>query len=327
MIAQDTLLVILVKLVDQVPMPPAAPKRSRGHPKVYSDRLFLKALVIMIVRRLHKVHELLSVLAQDTPEMQTLSALLTENGRYPSRRTWERRLKAIPDTLPAQIGCFGRALVALIQPWAHCGRAAAIDSTVLRANGGVWHNKHREQGIVPHTSIDTEAHWTKSGWHGWVYGWKLHVVSVVAAMWIPLAAELTPANTADNDVAPALIQELPKELCFLLGDRHYNAPNVRELCDEWDYLLVTSQYGRYPHTDPGVEVRRIFHKLRSLAIENFNEHFKGIFDGHGQVPTKGLVNTRRFALGAIFVYQLALLYRFQHGLELNVGLKAFLKAA
>ena len=327
MIAQDTLLVILVKLVDQVPMPPAPPKRGRGHPKVYSDRLFLKALVIMIVRRLHKVHELLSVLAQDTSEMQTLRVLLTENGRYPSRRTWERRLKAVPDTLPAQIGCFGRALVALIQPWAHCGRAAAIDSTVLRANGGVWHNKHREQGIVPHTSIDTEAHWTKSGWHGWVYGWKLHVISVVAAVWIPLAAELTPANTADNEAAPALIQELPKELRFLLGDRHYNAPNVRELCDEWDYLLVTSQYGRYPHTDPGVEVRRIFHKLRSLAIENFNEHFKGIFDGHGQVPTKGLLNTRRFALGAIFVYQLALLYRFQHGLELNVGLKAFLKAA
>jgi hypothetical protein len=42
---------------------------------------------------------------------------------------------------------------------------------------------------------------------------------------------------------------------------------------------------------------------------------------------QGLVNTRRFALGAIFVYQLALLYRFQHGLDLNIGLKAFLKAA
>jgi hypothetical protein len=44
-------------------------------------------------------------------------------------------------------------------------------------------------------------------------------------------------------------------------------------------------------------------------MENFNEHFKGIFDGHGQVPTKGLLATQRFALGAIFVYQLALLYR------------------
>jgi hypothetical protein len=119
------------------------------------------------------------------------------------------------------IGCLGRTLVALIQPWARCGRAAAIDSTVLRANGGVWHNKHREQGLVPHTSIDTEAHWTKSGWHGWVYGWKLHVISVVAAVWIPLAAELTPANSADNEVAPGIICEVPSELRFLLGDRQY----------------------------------------------------------------------------------------------------------
>jgi Transposase DDE domain len=327
MIAQDTLLVRLVKLVDQIPVPPPPPKRGRGHPKVYSDRLFLKALVIMIVRHLHKVHELLTVLEQDTPEMGALQALLTEKGRYPSRRTWERRLRTLPDTLPAQIGCFGRALVALIQPWARCGRAAAIDSTVLRANGGVWHKKDRERGKVPHTSIDTEAHWTKSGWHGWVYGWKLHIVSIVAAVWIPLAAALTPANVADNEAAPGIIRELPPELRFLLGDIHYNAPNIYQVCEGQDCILVTSQYGPYPHTDPGVEVRRIFHKLRSLAIENFNEHFKGIFDGHGQVPTKGLVNTRRFALGAIFVYQLALLYRFQNGLDLNVGLKAFLKAA
>jgi hypothetical protein len=180
---------------------------------------------------------------------------------------------------------------------------------------------------VPHTSIDTEAHWTKSGWHGWVYGWKLHVVSVVAAVWIPLAADLTPANIADNEAAPALIWELPPDLRYLLGDLHYNAPNVREECDKSQRILVTTRYGRYPHTDAGKEVRRIFHKLRSLAIENFNEHFKGIFDGHGQVPTKGLTNTRRFALGAIFVYQLALLYRFEHDLDLNLGLKAFLKAA
>ncbi len=326
MIPQETLLVMLVMLVDSIPLPPQ-PKRGRGHPKEYSDRLFLKALVIMIVRHLHKVYELLSVLEQPTAEMQTLRGLLTENGRYPSRRTWERRLKGLPESLPAQIGCLGRYLVTLIQPWADRGRAAAIDSTVLRANGGVWHKKDREKGVVPHSSIDTQAHWTKSGWHGWVYGWKLHLIAVVAAAWIPLAANLTSANQADNEVAPALIWELPPEARFLLGDLHYNAPNVQEECLKSQRILVATQYGPYPHTDDGVEVRRVFHKLRSLAIENFNEHFKGIFDGHGQVPTKGLNTTKRFALGAIFVYQLALIYRFNHGLDLNIGLKAFIKAA
>jgi hypothetical protein len=191
----------------------------------------------------------------------------------------------------------------------------------------VWHQKHRGQGEIPHTSIDTEAHWTKSGWHGWVYGWKLHVVSVVAAVWFPIAAVLTPANVADSEPAPALLREVPAEVRFVLGDRHYNTPDLHALCERDDRLLVTTKYGRYPHTDEGVEVRRLFHKLRSLAMENFNEHFKGIFDGHGPVPTKGLLTTQRFALGAIFVYQLALLYRFEHDQELWVGLKAFLKAA
>jgi hypothetical protein len=171
--------------------------------------------------------------------MHTLRLLLCEGDHFPSRRTWEQRLKALPKSLSTQIGYFGRDLVSLIDPWQTCGRAVAIDSTILRARGGQWHQKHREQGLVPHTSI----------------------------------------------------------------------------------------YGRYPHTDDGVEVRRTFHKLRSVAIENFHEHFKGIFDGHGQVPTKGLLATQRFALGAVFVYQLALWYRVEHYLDLCIGLKAFLKAA
>ena len=286
MITPEPLVVILVKLVDSMPIPPSPAKRGRGRPKFYSDRLFLKALVIMIVQHLHKVHELLTVLDEPTAEMQMLRSLLSEGGRYPTRRTWERRLKALPASLPAQIGCLGRYLVALMQPWLTYGRAVAIDSTILLANGGVWHQKHRAKGEVPHTSIDTEAHWTKSGWHGWCYGWKLHLVSTVAAIWIPLAADLTAANVADNEAALALLAELPAEVRFVTGDLHYNAPNVRECCEQSDRILVATRRGPYPHTDDGVEVRRIFHKLRSLAIENFNEHFKGIFDGHGQVPSR-----------------------------------------
>ena len=107
MIAQESLLVTLVMLVDRIPTLPPPPKRGRGHPKVYPDRLFLRALVIMIVRHLHKVHELLSVLDEPTAEMQALRALMTMNGHYPARRTWERRLRALPDSLPMQICCLG----------------------------------------------------------------------------------------------------------------------------------------------------------------------------------------------------------------------------
>jgi Transposase DDE domain len=326
MITQDTVLVQLIRLIELIPSPP--PPHRRGRPIVYSEKLFLKALVIMIVRRLHKVGELLAVLEEPTPEMRMVRELLEEGGRFPARRTFERRLKALPSTLPEQIGCLGRHLVGLLGPWEKMGRAVALDSTPLRAKGGVWHKKDREAGKVPHTSIDTEAAWTKSGWHGWVYGWKLHLAITVAGMWIPLAARLTPADVADNQIAPALIEELPEEARFVLGDTHYDAQNVREKCKRTGRFLVTSKRGAYPHTDSGVEVRRIFHKLRSLANENFNEHFKSIFEVHEQVPTKGRVNTARFALGAVLVYQLALLHR-HHGRrsEVNRGLKPFLRAA
>src|SRR5438270_512874 len=111
MIGQDTLLVTLVRLVDRLPAPPPPAKRRRGRPRTYPDRLFLQALVLMIVRRLHSPYELLAVLAQPTAEMRALRALLTlPDGRYPARRTWERRLAALPDTLPAQIGALGRHL-------------------------------------------------------------------------------------------------------------------------------------------------------------------------------------------------------------------------
>jgi len=281
----------------------------------------------MIVRHLHKVGELLSVLEQPTAEMQALRSLVSEQGRYPSRRTWERRLSALPETLPAQIGCVGRYLVDLLDPWQFCGRAAAIDSTVLRACGGVWHKKHREAGEIPHSRIDIEAHWTKSGYHGWVYGWKLHLCCSAGEVWIPLAADLTPANVADNEKAPDLLDELPLHRIYVLGDLHYNTPELKEHCNSRDRILVTTQHGAYPHTGPGVEVRRVFHKLRSITIENFNEQFKGIFSAHDQIQTKGEINTKRWALGSVLVYQIALLYRHERKLPLRQGLKPFLKAA
>lgn len=328
MLHQKPLLVTFVMLVDRIPMTASPKKRGPGRPKVYPDRLIVKALIIMVLRRLYTAYSLLAFLDQDTPLTRELSALLTdEQGRFPSRRTWERRLKALPDSLPGLIGALGRYLVCLIQPWAHQGRAAALDSTALRANGGVWHKKHREQGIVPHTSIDTEAHWSKSGHHGWWYGWKLHLACTVASVWIPLAAKLTAAHVHDNVPAPDLIRELPFEARYVLGDNHYNAPHVRAQCQLSNRWLVASGRGPYPHTDPGVDVRRILHLLRHQAIEPFNGLFKNVFEWGGQVPVKGLNRTQLIVLGAVLLYQLALLYQFEHGKPLAQGIKPLLRAA
>ena len=326
MVAYDSIVVELVRLVDRLPLPPAPPRR--GRPVVYPDRLFLKAVVVMVLKRLPTVHALLAAPAQDTGEMRQLRRLLSEGGRFPARRTWERRLATLPAPLPAQIACLGSYLLAHLAPFAACGRAVAIDSTPLRASGPPWHQKDRRSGPVPQPNIDTEAHWTRSGWHGWVYGWKLHLVVTVAGVWLPLRASLTPANVADNTHAPQLLAELPPEIRYILGDSQYRDPASRaQVAATGQVLIAPRRGGTYPRPDPGAPVRQVFHRLRTATIESFNGQFKAIFDGRRPVPTRGLAATRRWVLGAVFVYQLTLLLRHEDGLDLRVGLKPFLQAA
>jgi hypothetical protein len=327
MLRQHSLLVSLVLLIDKIPLPPPPKKRQRGRPKDYEDRLILKALLIMIIRRLYSAYALLAFLEQDDWVAQQLKVLLHQDGKFPTRRTWERRLVQLPTTLPALIGYLGRHLVDRLKVWSQGGYGAAVDSTKLDTGGGIWHKKHKEKGEIPHSSIDCEAGWSKSGWHGWWYGWKLHLAVSVGCLWIPLAAELTVANTADNEVAPLLLQEMPKQVRYVLGDTHYNDGEFRQMCNQQGCELVATRRGSYPHVDGGVGVRSIFHKLRSQSIEPFNGLFKNVFEWRVKMPVKGLQKTKLLALGAILIYQLVLLYQHEQGKTVGKGIKALLRAA
>jgi hypothetical protein len=326
LLGEPSLRVALVRLVDRLPATPPRP-RGRGRPPLYPDRVVLKALVIMVIKCVPRVGPLLAVLAEPTPEMRRRRARLAEWGRFPARRPRERRLRALPATLPAQLGCLGRHLVVVLEPWAAASRVAAVDSTPLRARGGEWHRTHREAEVGPHSTIDSEAGWTTSGWPGRVSGWKRRLAVTVAAEGIPLAAELTPANVADTALAPALLPESPPELRFLLADVASADPALRAAGAGAGLTLVTPRRGPSPPAVGGVEVRRVFPQLRSHAIEHSNGQLSGIFDHGDRVPTRGLVATRRFVLGAVPVDQLVFLHRLARGAHRRVGLKACPRAA
>jgi DDE family transposase len=203
----------------------------------------------------------------------------------------------------------------------------AFNSTALETGGGVWHKKHREQGVVPHSSIDTVAGWNKLGWHGWCYGWKLHLAVTVGAVWIPMAAELTVANPGDNDVIPRLLTLLPREVRYVLGDTQYNDPELRRPCNQRGCESVATRRGPYPYCNDGVEVRRLFHTLCSQAIESFNGLFNNVFEWRVKMLMKGLRRSKLLSLGAVVVYQLVFLYQHEQHLPLGKGIKPLLRAA
>jgi transposase InsO family protein len=132
---------------------------------------------------------------------------------------------------------------------------------------------------------------------------------------------------ADNEEAFELLDDVTEEIRYLLGDTSYQDHELREACEARGITLIASRRGAYPHKDGGVEVRRVFQQMRSHAIENFNGQYKGMFNANQPVARRGLQATRRYALGAVFVYQLTLWHRFESGADLRIGLKPFLKAA
>ena len=80
----------------------------------------------------------------------------------------------------------------------------AIDSTLLKAKGHLWHKSSMKKGVVPRSGIDTDARWGYSHTKGWVFGYKLHLTSTTAAaagdLIVPLTADVTTANVQDNQM-------------------------------------------------------------------------------------------------------------------------------
>ena len=72
---------------------------------------------------------------------------------------------------------------------------------------------------------------------------------------------------------------------------------------------------------------RKFSVRPALALRG--RKFKGLRGWAGKPlhPPLTDVPVAAYVLGAVFVYQLTLLYRFETGADLRVGLKAFLRAA
>jgi hypothetical protein len=103
-----------------------------------------------------------------------------------------------------------------------------------------------------------------------------------------LAAECTVAQVADREVAPLLFTPLPPKVRYVLGAHHYNTPALRAAGGRHNRDLVATRRAAYPHTEGGVEVRRLFHNLRAQAPDPFTGLCKNRFAWGGQMPVKGL---------------------------------------
>ena len=84
----------------------------------------------------------------------------------------------------------------------------STDSTLIKAQGYVWHKSSMKKKVVPRSGIDTDARWGFSHTKGWIFGYKLHLISSTGSIIVPLAADFTTANIPDNQMYSILTASL-----------------------------------------------------------------------------------------------------------------------
>ena len=105
--------------------------------------------------------------------------------RVPSRRTFDRRLATLSTDIKNRITTMGEIFVRdkIVDP-----SILSADSTLIKAKGHVWHKSSIKQKVVPRSGIDKDAKWGFSSTKGWIFGYKLQLISSTASIIVPLSA-------------------------------------------------------------------------------------------------------------------------------------------
>ena len=148
-----------------------ATRPHRGHPFVYQHKALIVFFFMMHQRRIFRFKAQHRWLKRHR-EMHKVFGL----DGVPHRTTLSRRYKAfyhIVQDFIAFVGQYGEDLDPRFT-----SEDLYTDKSLFKAQGPVWHQSDRKEGRVPEKlrHLDTDASWSKSGYHGWVYGYGLHLV-------------------------------------------------------------------------------------------------------------------------------------------------------
>ena len=143
-------------MIDCIPWPSIS-SRKRGRPYVYSTTIILRCFIVRLWFRLDSNNALHTFLNTDCQFNQKL-ALACGLVSIPSRRTFDRRLKTISSDIKQKISTMGYLFAAECKVMVDDDHSiAAVDSTLMKAKGSVWHKSSMKKGIVPCPGIDTDA--------------------------------------------------------------------------------------------------------------------------------------------------------------------------
>jgi hypothetical protein len=192
-------------------------------------------------------------------------------------------------------------------------RILVEDASLFKAHGPVWHQSDRKANRIPEKlrNLDTDASWGKSAYHGWVYGYALHLTC--NRLGFP---KMIQVETASKDESHVLDQKEKtifhlKPRALVADNAYHKAMRVRNWAKAGFLLLTPAaswKKGRYAqayHRLINLLPFRDWLACRKTAIEPVFDLFAkvlGTTNNQKQLPVQGLANARTFlSLGVLAV--------------------------
>jgi hypothetical protein len=289
-----------------------------GHPFDYEDKVLIVFFTMMMIRRITAFKTQHRWLKNHPEEAAQLSF-----EQVPHRTTLCRRFKSLYSTV--------QAFIAFLGDWASTlspefdSRALIEDGSLFKARGPVWHQSDRKVGRVPEKlrNLDTDASWRKSAYHGWVYGYSLHLSCNRAGF--PKLVQIETASTSESEV---LEQKQAALFAFhpdaIIGDNAYfKALRIRAWASQgvvlatpavkWKNGRYAQAYHRFIAQSPVSQ----WLKCRKTAIEPVFDLFSkvlGTTNNHKQLPLQRLEKVRPFLALGVLAVQVAMIVNNVRGL-------------
>lgn len=288
----------------------------------YQDKSLILFFMLMQFRRItgfKTQHRWL----ESHPEMVSF----LEFEEAPSRWTLSRRYKQLAPVVTAFITFVGEQASELDEAFHH--EHLVEDKSLFKAAGPVWHQSDRQAGRIPAKlrRLDMDATWSKSAYHGWVYGYGLHITCTEAAF--PLLVQVETAAVSEGAVLDQKAALILHRLCptaVAADDGYTKAMRIRQWAKEGVVLLtpalrwVKSRFAQGYHRFLQQPVNRERLRRRRTSVEPLFDLIAKVMGTIGkqkQLLIQRLVNVRTALIIGTLTVQIAMLMNSIWGLPLR----------
>lgn len=185
---------LIITLFDRFKQYRSEPQGSkRGRPFTYTEEGFIIFFMLMQFRQIYAFKAQWRWLKKHPDALEMLSWTTV-----PDRTTISRRYKALYEVVQDFVLFIGQYAPELDEQFSQAHLVE--DRSLFKALGPVWHQSDRKAGRIPDKlrKLDTDATWSKSAYHGWVYGYAVHMTCNQEAF--PALVQVETASVSEREV-------------------------------------------------------------------------------------------------------------------------------